>query len=167
MKSWAAKGRNQPLLKQGIRVKTMAALVFVAKELGVVHFCLRPVSIIKQTIATALIAVQQRLRRRRVTVFMDNLRAHHSRQVQELITSFGWKSIFNAPYSPEFHCIEELFSLVKRVYRRAMVDRDFALDDPQHRAIVRRSIMSITPDNVARAEEKHFQEMRKYMLENS
>lgn len=145
----------------------MAALVFVARDQGVVHYRLRPFSIVKETIVAALKAVHQRLRRRRVTLFMDNLRAHHSRQVQDLITSFGWKSIFNAPYSPEFHCIEELFSLVKRVYRRAMVDRDFVLDDPQHRTIIARSIMSITPDNVARVEAKHIQEMQKYTRENT
>jgi len=61
----------------------------------------------------------------RVIIFMDNLPIHHSKRVQELIEVNGWQCIFNAPYSSQYHCIEELFSLVKRKFQKELLTRNF------------------------------------------
>jgi len=49
---------------------------------------------------------------------MDNLRVHHNRLVAQRIEGYGWKSVFNAAYSSELHCIETYFAAVKKNYRK-------------------------------------------------
>lgn len=52
-------------------------------------------------------------------VVMDNLRVHKSRRVEELIEEAGAEVLFLPPYSPDFSPIEEAFSEVKGLLRRA------------------------------------------------
>jgi transposase len=50
-------------------------------------------------------------------VVMDNLQAHKSRRVRELIESAGASVLFLPPYSPDFSPIEEAFSKIKAILR--------------------------------------------------
>jgi transposase len=50
---------------------------------------------------------------------MDNLRVHKSKRVRELIEGSGCSVVFLPPYSPDFNPIEEAFSKVKALLRRA------------------------------------------------
>ena len=52
-------------------------------------------------------------------VVMDNLGAHKSRRVRELIEGRGCELLFLPPYSPDFSPIEEAFSKLKALLRRA------------------------------------------------
>ncbi|MDQ3911424.1 MAG: transposase [Actinomycetota bacterium] len=58
------------------------------------------------------------LRRGQVMV-MDNLTAHKGERVRELIEERGCKLLYLPPYSPDLNPIEEAFSKVKRILRRA------------------------------------------------
>jgi transposase len=52
-------------------------------------------------------------------VVMDNLTAHKGERVKELIEQRGCKLLYLPPYSPDFNPIEEAFSKVKRILRKA------------------------------------------------
>jgi transposase len=50
---------------------------------------------------------------------MDNLSAHKGGRVKEIIESRGWELLYLPPYSPDFNPIEQVFSKVKGLMRRA------------------------------------------------
>lgn len=52
-------------------------------------------------------------------VVMDNLSAHKGERVRELIEERGCELLFLPPYSPDYNPIEEAFSKVKALLRRA------------------------------------------------
>jgi transposase len=52
-------------------------------------------------------------------VIMDNLKAHKGERVREMIEAKGCQVIFLPPYSPELNPIEEAFSKIKGILRRA------------------------------------------------
>jgi transposase len=58
------------------------------------------------------------LRKGRVVV-MDNLSAHKGERVRELIEQRGCELLYLPPYSPDFNPIEEAFSKIKGLLRKA------------------------------------------------
>lgn len=52
-------------------------------------------------------------------VVMDNLRVHHIEAVETLLDSVGAKPLFLPPYSPERNPIEEIWSLIKNIFKAA------------------------------------------------
>ena len=52
-------------------------------------------------------------------VVMDNLTAHKGPRVKELIEQRGCELMYLPPYSPDFNPIEEAFSKIKRLIRKA------------------------------------------------
>jgi hypothetical protein len=56
--------------------------------------------------------------------------------------------MYNAPYSSAYHCIELIFSKIKRLYRKNMVREDFVMTDAQHKAIIQDCVGRITKDHV-------------------
>jgi transposase len=59
-----------------------------------------------------------RLRYRQIVV-VDNLGAHKSERARELIEERGCQLLYLPPYSPDFNPIEEAFSKIKEVLRKA------------------------------------------------
>ena len=57
--------------------------------------------------------------RRGQVVVMDNLSAHKGERVKELIEGRGCELIYLPPYSAEYNPIEEAFSKIKRLVRKA------------------------------------------------
>jgi transposase len=62
-------------------------------------------------------------------VILDNLSAHKPARVRELIESRGCELIYLPAYSPDFNPIEEAFSKIKSIVRRAGVRTKDALID--------------------------------------
>lgn len=62
-------------------------------------------------------------------VIMDNLGAHKTRRVQELIEGVGATLVFTPPYSPEFNPIEECWSKVKAILKTVAARSRASLDD--------------------------------------
>jgi transposase len=52
-------------------------------------------------------------------VVMDNLSAHKGKRVKEIIEERGCELLYLPPYSPDFNPIEEAFSKVKGLLRKA------------------------------------------------
>ena len=57
--------------------------------------------------------------RRGQVVVMDNLSAHKGEQVKEMIEQRGCQLIYLPSYSPDLNPIEEAFSKIKRLMRKA------------------------------------------------
>jgi transposase len=57
--------------------------------------------------------------RRGQVVVMDNLTAHKGERVKELIEGRGCELLYLPPYSPDFNPIEEAFSKIKGLTRKA------------------------------------------------
>ena len=57
--------------------------------------------------------------RRGQVVVMDNLSAHKGERIRELIEKRGCKLLYLPPYSPDFNPIEEAFSKIKGLIRKA------------------------------------------------
>ena len=51
-------------------------------------------------------------------IFMDNVAFHHSKRAVQLLEDHNIKPVFVPPYSPQCNPIEEVFSLVKREFRK-------------------------------------------------
>jgi transposase len=54
-------------------------------------------------------------------VVMDNLSAHKTQKVRELVEGSGCELLYLPPYSPELNPIEEAFSKIKGILRKAEV----------------------------------------------
>ncbi len=67
--------------------------------------------------------------RRGQVVVLDNLTAHKGDRVKELIEERGCKLIYLPPYSPDFNPIEEAFSKIKGLVRKAEARSRQALVD--------------------------------------
>ena len=68
-------------------------------------------------------------------VVMDNLSAHKGERVRELIEARGCEVLYLPPYSPDLNPIEEAFSKIKGLLRRAAARTREALIDALGRAI--------------------------------
>jgi transposase len=62
-------------------------------------------------------------------VVMDNLTAHKGERVKELIEHRGCELMYLPPYSPDFNPIEEAFSKIKGLVRKAEARSREALVD--------------------------------------
>ena len=75
-------------------------------------------------------------------VILDNLGAHKGERVRELIEGRGCSLLFLPPYSPDFSPIEEAFSKIKALLRKAAVRVRGALVEA-----IGRAISAVTPED--------------------
>jgi transposase len=73
--------------------------------------------------------------RRGQVVVMDNLSAHKGERVRELVESVGCTLLYLPPYSPDFNPIEEAFSKVKGLLRKAEARSREALVEAMGKAL--------------------------------
>ncbi len=68
-------------------------------------------------------------------VVMDNLSAHKGERVRELLESAGCELLYLPPYSPDYSPIEEAFSKVKCLIRKAEARSREALVEAMGKAL--------------------------------
>jgi transposase len=73
--------------------------------------------------------------RRGQVVVMDNLTAHKGERIRELIEDQGCELMYLPPYSPDFNPIEEAFSKIKGLMRKAQARSREALLEAMGSAI--------------------------------
>jgi len=73
--------------------------------------------------------------RREQIVVMDNLSAHKGERVRELVESMGCELLYLPPYSPDLNPIEEAFSKMKGILRKAETRSREALVEAMGRAL--------------------------------
>jgi transposase len=66
---------------------------------------------------------------------MDNLSTHKDERVRELVRSAGCELLYLPPYSPDFSPIEEAFSKVKGLFRKAETRSREALVEAMGKAL--------------------------------
>lgn len=67
-------------------------------------------------------------------VVMDNLRVHHIEAVEKLLGSVQARPLFLPPYSPEKNPIEEIWSLIKNIFKAAEARTIIAMVDTMKKA---------------------------------
>ena len=77
-------------------------------------------------------------------VILDNLGAHRGERVRELVEGRGCELVFLPPYSPDFSPIEEAFSKIKALLRRAAARSREALLEA-----IGRALRAVTPADAA------------------
>ena len=78
-------------------------------------------------------------------VVMDNLGAHRPKRIKELIEGRGCKLFYLPPYSPDYNPIEEAFSKIKHLLRKAAARSKEALVDALDAAL-----SSVSPTDARR-----------------
>ena len=73
--------------------------------------------------------------RRGQIVVMDNLSAHKGERIKELIEERGCKLLYLPPYSPDLNPIEEAFSKIKGILRKAEARSREALVEAMGKAL--------------------------------
>ena len=68
-------------------------------------------------------------------VVMDNLRAHHTKGVEELLRSVGAVPLYLPPYSPDLNPIEKMWSKMKSILRKLRVRSAALLPDAVREAL--------------------------------
>jgi transposase len=68
-------------------------------------------------------------------VVMDNLSAHKGGRVREIVEVCGCEVLYLPPYSPDFNPIEQVFSKVKELLRKAQTRTREALIGAMGRAL--------------------------------
>lgn len=102
-------------------VDTLAAVVMISSTNGLEGFRIQKKSIKTLDIIDVLNDLNKNYNGKPLTIFLDNLRAHHSRLLCDYVKENGWELLFNAPYSSRFNCIENIFSRVKGYYKKGLV----------------------------------------------
>jgi transposase len=77
-------------------------------------------------------------------VVLDGLGAHRTARVRELIERRGAELLFLPPYSPDLNPIEEAFSKIKNIVRKAAARTREALD-----AAIGEALRALSPEDVA------------------
>jgi transposase len=77
-------------------------------------------------------------------VVLDGLGAHRTQRVRDLIEGRGADLVFLPPYSPDLNPIEEAFSKIKQLVRKAGARTRHALDEAMGEAL-----RAVTPEDSA------------------
>ena len=73
----------------------------------------------------------------KICLFMDNLSAHTSERAKTAMREYGFRFIYNVPYSPEYNPIEFVFSQVKRNFKSMRARKLMGLIQDSHEALVK------------------------------
>ena len=77
---------------------------------------------------------------------MDNARAHTTIESKQLADELNIELMFMPPYTPEFNCIEALWSVIKRDFKkRVLALREVVISDDKFRQLLQDSLDAIRP----------------------
>jgi transposase len=80
-------------------------------------------------------------------VILDNLGAHRGARVREFVEARGCELVFLPPYSPDFSPIEEAFSKIKTLLRKANLRKAKARTRVALLEAIGRALWAITPQD--------------------
>jgi transposase len=132
--AWSKRGQRVYCSTPRNRAKNTTLLASMGAEgMGP---CLAVTGAVNATVFEAYLeqALLPHLRPGRIVV-MDNLSAHKSERVRELIEAAGCEVLYLPPYSPDLNPIEEAFSKVKGLLRKAEARSREALVEAMGKAL--------------------------------
>ncbi len=77
-----------------------------------------------------------------LTIFLDNLRVHHSKIVQKMFADLKIECIFNVPYTPENNPIEYFFSTLKCRYKKMRLEQMIQRKQKSSRKIIEECLIN-------------------------
>lgn len=80
-RAWASRKENQHMMKEGIRLRTLYAVVAMSAEHGIEGLEISFDPIVKENVITLFKRLGRSFPSSRVVVFWDNLRMHYTREV--------------------------------------------------------------------------------------
>jgi transposase len=116
---WSRRGERAHLLAPRNRGKNTTLLASMSLEEGMGATLAVQGSTTKAIFEAYVEQVLAPTLRAGQVVVMDNLSAHKSEEVRELIEGRGCEVLFLPPYSPDYNPIEEAFSKIKGLLRKA------------------------------------------------
>jgi transposase len=120
------------------RGKGITVMGAISQHLGKPLFTME-VSTNSSAFQSFLTKLRQRfpLKSTRVTIVLDNARAHTTLDVKQLAEALNLELLFMPPYTPEFNSIEALWSVIKRDFKkRVLALRDVVISDNQFRTLL-------------------------------
>jgi len=82
----------------------------------------------------------------RITIVLDNARAHRTLDVKKAAEDLNLELMFMPPYSPEFNCIEALWSVIKKDFKSRVIARgEVRISDDTFRQLLQDSLKAIKP----------------------
>ena len=117
-RDYSAKGENLIIPEKTLKGKTYAVIMCVSADEGVEYYEVYEKAIDVEYFMEFLRSLRQYLKGQKFSLFLDNLRVHHSRKVKEYCDRKGIGLVFNLAYSPEYNPIETVFSLLKAKYKK-------------------------------------------------
>ena len=124
-----------------INIKCTAVIAAISKQKGLIHWKQFEKSVNVEKFLQFLKELLAKFKKKDVTLFMDNLKVHHSKLVKNFCEKKGAKIIFNCAYFCDGNPIETIFSKVKRCFEgyktnevvnngttptKALIDRSFS-----------------------------------------
>ena len=84
------------------------------------------------------------LKKTRVNMVLDNARAHVTVEVKTLAEELNIELMFMPPYTPEFNCIEALWSVIKRDFKKRVLEmRQVVIGEGLFRQLLQDSLDAI------------------------
>jgi transposase len=94
--------------------------------------------------------IQKNMGRRKVYIFLDNLRLHHMKNIKAEARRRNQELVFNASYSSEFNPVERLWALAKHRFSRDIVTESTWKSQAEIEAIVVRSLLMVPELHLAK-----------------
>jgi transposase len=86
------------------------------------------------------------LKTTRVTIVLDNAKAHKTLDAKSIAEELNLELMFMPPYTPEFNCIEALWSVIKRDFKlRVLARKEVKISDTTFRQLLQDSLSAIKP----------------------
>ena len=116
---------------------TLALLCGISKENGLEHFQIFEHSVNVDKFIEYLKLLRAANGEDKICLFMDNLSAHTSERAKTAMREYGFRFIYNVPYSPEYNPIEFVFSQVKRNFKSMRARKLMGLIQDSHEDLVK------------------------------
>lgn len=99
--------------------KEKRSLVVAIDEQKVLYSCCLPTSFSSTSFSVFFHdLLAHKLQKHHTTIIMDNIAFHKSTAIRQMAQRYGKQIIYTPPYSPFCNPIEEVFSILKRIFQK-------------------------------------------------
>ena len=112
----------------------------ISEEKGLEYCHIYPKAVDQEKVLEYLTLLHSKNKNAKIALFMDNLAVHKCKDVKAKIAAYGWKSLMNVPYAPDFSPVESCFSVIKNYYKRKRTEYLVNEKDIKEEDIIRESM---------------------------
>ena len=109
-REWSKTGNNLYTPCEAMGAKYTAACAAISEGCGIEYLQLYDHALDKPNFKEYLRALVEKNKRKRLVVYMDNLKVHRNPEMEQHMRDLKIEWIWNVPYMPEFQPIETVFS---------------------------------------------------------